>query len=44
MAASVIVTGGTGGLGVAVTGAFLDAEWRVVVPWVVEAEGGGPGE
>jgi NAD(P)-dependent dehydrogenase (short-subunit alcohol dehydrogenase family) len=38
MAGSVIVTGGTGGLGVAVTGAFLDAGWRVVVPWVVEAE------
>jgi NAD(P)-dependent dehydrogenase (short-subunit alcohol dehydrogenase family) len=33
-----IITGGTGGLGVAVTGTFLDAGWRVVVPWVVEAE------
>ena len=38
MTGTVIVTGGTGGLGVAVTGAFLDAGWRVVVPWVVEAE------
>ena len=35
---TVIVTGGTGGLGAAVTGAFLDAGWRAVVPWVVEAE------
>jgi NAD(P)-dependent dehydrogenase (short-subunit alcohol dehydrogenase family) len=33
-----IVTGGTGGLGVAVTGAFLAAGWRVVVPWIVDAE------
>ncbi|MGH2611208.1 MAG: oxidoreductase, partial [Tepidiformaceae bacterium] len=33
-----IVTGGTGGLGAAVTGAFLDAGWRVVVPWIVEGE------
>ncbi|MEU4643103.1 SDR family NAD(P)-dependent oxidoreductase [Micromonospora sp. NPDC023814] len=29
---SVLVTGGTGGLGGAVTAAFLDAGWRVVVP------------
>ena len=35
---TVIVTGGTGGLGAAVTGTFLDAGWRAVVPWVVEAE------
>lgn len=33
-----IVTGGTGGLGSAVTRAFLDAGWRVVVPWVAEGE------
>jgi NAD(P)-dependent dehydrogenase (short-subunit alcohol dehydrogenase family) len=33
-----IVTGGTGGLGVAVTQALLDDGWRVVVPWVTERE------
>jgi len=33
-----IVTGGTGGLGAAVTRAFLDGGWRVVVPWVAERE------
>jgi NAD(P)-dependent dehydrogenase (short-subunit alcohol dehydrogenase family) len=33
-----IVTGGTGGLGGAVTHALLDAGWRVVVPWVDERE------
>lgn len=33
MQRTAIVTGGTGGLGVAVTTAFLDAGWRVVVPW-----------
>lgn len=38
MARSALVTGGTGGLGTAVTSAFLDAGWRVVVPWVVEQE------
>jgi NAD(P)-dependent dehydrogenase (short-subunit alcohol dehydrogenase family) len=38
MARTVLVTGGTGGLGTAVTSAFLDAGWRVVVPWVVEQE------
>jgi NAD(P)-dependent dehydrogenase (short-subunit alcohol dehydrogenase family) len=38
MAASVIVTGGTGGLGHAVTERFLDDGWRVVVPWVAERE------
>jgi NAD(P)-dependent dehydrogenase (short-subunit alcohol dehydrogenase family) len=32
------VTGGTGGLGAAVTSAFLDRGWRVVVPWIVEKE------
>lgn len=30
---TVLVTGGTGGLGAAVTAAFLDEGWRVVVPW-----------
>jgi NAD(P)-dependent dehydrogenase (short-subunit alcohol dehydrogenase family) len=38
MARSAIVTGGTGGLGVAVTTALLDDGWRVVVPWVAERE------
>jgi NAD(P)-dependent dehydrogenase (short-subunit alcohol dehydrogenase family) len=38
MAASAIVTGGTGGLGAAVVARLLDDGWRVVVPWVVEAE------
>lgn len=33
-----IVTGGTGGLGAAVTQRFLAEGWRVVVPWVNEAE------
>ena len=32
--ASVLITGGTGGLGTAVVGRFLGAGWRVVVPWV----------
>ena len=35
---SVLITGGTGGLGAAVTSAFLDDGWRVVVPWIVERE------
>jgi NAD(P)-dependent dehydrogenase (short-subunit alcohol dehydrogenase family) len=35
---SVLVTGGTGALGSAVTRAFLDDGWRVVVPWIVERE------
>jgi NAD(P)-dependent dehydrogenase (short-subunit alcohol dehydrogenase family) len=35
---TVIVTGGTGGLGAAVTRAFLDSGRRVVVPWVSERE------
>jgi NAD(P)-dependent dehydrogenase (short-subunit alcohol dehydrogenase family) len=38
MSQSALITGGTGGLGSAVTEAFLDAGWRVVVPWVAEAE------
>lgn len=33
-----LVTGGTGGLGTAVTTKLLDQGWRVVVPWIVEAE------
>ncbi|CCW12818.1 SDR family NAD(P)-dependent oxidoreductase [Rhodococcus aetherivorans] len=37
-ARTVIVTGGTGGLGAAVTRHLLDAGWRLVVPWYVEAE------
>jgi len=36
--ATVIVTGGTGGLGAAVTRAFLADGWRVVVPWLAEGE------
>jgi NAD(P)-dependent dehydrogenase (short-subunit alcohol dehydrogenase family) len=35
---TVLVTGGTGGLGAAVTRAFLEDGWRVVVPWVAERE------
>jgi NAD(P)-dependent dehydrogenase (short-subunit alcohol dehydrogenase family) len=35
---TVLVTGGTGGLGAAVTGAFLEEGWRVVVPWIAERE------
>jgi NAD(P)-dependent dehydrogenase (short-subunit alcohol dehydrogenase family) len=35
---TVLVTGGTGGLGAAVTRAFLEDDWRVVVPWVAERE------
>jgi NAD(P)-dependent dehydrogenase (short-subunit alcohol dehydrogenase family) len=38
MKCSAIVTGGTGGLGAAVVRHLLDDGWRVVVPWVVEAE------
>jgi NAD(P)-dependent dehydrogenase (short-subunit alcohol dehydrogenase family) len=38
MKRTAIVTGGTGGLGTAVVAALLDGGWRVVVPWVVEAE------
>jgi len=36
---SVLVTGGTGGLGQAVVAAFLDAGDRVCVPWIAEREG-----
>jgi NAD(P)-dependent dehydrogenase (short-subunit alcohol dehydrogenase family) len=35
---SALITGGTGGLGVAVVESFLEAGWRVVVPWVSERE------
>ncbi len=38
MARSALITGGTGGLGAAVTRAFLDGGWRVVVPLYAEAE------
>jgi NAD(P)-dependent dehydrogenase (short-subunit alcohol dehydrogenase family) len=38
MAASALITGGTGGLGAAVTRAFLDGGWRVVVPVYDDAE------
>jgi NAD(P)-dependent dehydrogenase (short-subunit alcohol dehydrogenase family) len=38
MARTALVTGGTGGLGAAVTRAFLDGGWRVVVPLYDEAE------
>jgi NAD(P)-dependent dehydrogenase (short-subunit alcohol dehydrogenase family) len=38
VAASALITGGTGGLGAAVTRAFLDGGWRVVVPVFAEAE------
>jgi NAD(P)-dependent dehydrogenase (short-subunit alcohol dehydrogenase family) len=36
--ATVVVTGGTGGLGSAVTRAFLRSGWEVVVPWIAERE------
>jgi len=38
MKCSAIVTGGTGGLGAAVVERLLADGWRVVVPWIVEAE------
>jgi NAD(P)-dependent dehydrogenase (short-subunit alcohol dehydrogenase family) len=38
MARSVVVTGGTGGLGAAVTQGFLEDGWHVVVPWLFEQE------
>ena len=38
MEATAIVTGGTGGLGSAVVERLLEDGWRVVVPWIVEAE------
>ena len=38
MERTVVVTGGTGGLGAAVTGALVDDGWRVVVPWFAKEE------
>jgi NAD(P)-dependent dehydrogenase (short-subunit alcohol dehydrogenase family) len=38
MDASVVISGGTGGLGSAVTRTLLGAGWRVVVPYVEERE------
>lgn len=38
MAKTALITGGTGGLGVAVTARLLEDGWRVVVPWIVEGE------
>ena len=38
MGSTAVVTGGTGGLGSAVTQRLLDDGWRVVVPWIVESE------
>ncbi len=38
MLGSALISGGTGGLGAAVTRAFLDAGWRVVVPVYDDAE------
>jgi len=38
MERTAIVTGGTGGLGAAVTHHLLDSGWRVVVPWLFEHE------
>jgi NAD(P)-dependent dehydrogenase (short-subunit alcohol dehydrogenase family) len=38
MGRSAIITGGTGGLGVAVVARLLEDGFRVVVPWIVERE------
>lgn len=38
MAKTALVTGGTGGLGSAVTVRLVADGWRVVVPWIVERE------
>jgi NAD(P)-dependent dehydrogenase (short-subunit alcohol dehydrogenase family) len=38
MARTVLISGGTGGLGSAVTKTFLDDGWRAVVPWIEERE------
>jgi NAD(P)-dependent dehydrogenase (short-subunit alcohol dehydrogenase family) len=38
MGKTALITGGTGGLGAAVTDRLVDGGWRVVVPWIVEAE------
>ncbi len=36
--ATVVVTGGTGGLGTAVVGLLLSRGWHVIAPWIVERE------
>jgi len=36
--ATALITGGSGGLGTAVTADFLSAGWHVVVPWIVDGE------
>lgn len=41
---SALVTGGTGGLGAAVTTHLLESGWRVVVPWVARTELGRLGD
>jgi NAD(P)-dependent dehydrogenase (short-subunit alcohol dehydrogenase family) len=38
MPKTALITGGTGGLGAAVTARLLDDGWRVVVPWIAESE------
>ena len=38
MPKTALITGGTGGLGGAVTSRLLDDGWQVVVPWIVESE------
>ena len=38
MGRTALVTGGTGGLGCAVTERLIHEGWRVVVPWIVESE------
>src|SRR5436305_12224552 len=38
MESTAIITGGTGGLGIAVVERLLDAGWRAVVPWMFERE------
>lgn len=38
MTRTALVSGGTGGLGAAVTAHLLDTGWRVVVPWVAPGE------
>lgn len=38
MPKTALITGGTGGLGAAVTARLLDDGWHVVVPWIVEHE------
>ncbi len=38
MGRTALVTGGTGGLGCAITERLLHEGWRVVVPWIVKSE------